>query len=168
MKVHRLILLPNGSPHEDAVVETDTLEPELLDDVARHFKGLRWDSTAPTAAGTLRVVWNGSESGIALGTFFLDAQMFLCTVVAGGFEPEHDDYILKKTGAEWDHAEVVRHLAAGKPSPFARLHDIPDRPLLAGILLPTLPAETYQDIQGVDLIVATLFLQRIQAWRAED
>jgi hypothetical protein len=160
--------MPDGSPHEQGVVETDTIEPELLDAFAHHFKGLRWDATVPTANGSLRVVWNGSESGIALGTFFLDRQTFLCTVVAGGFEPEHDDYILKMAGGNWDHSDLVRGLTGGKPSAFASLHKVPDRPLLAGILLPMLPVETYQQIKSVDLIVTALFLGRVIQWRAED
>src|SRR5262249_1914691 len=94
MKLYRLILMPDGTVHEQDRVDTNDIDPGLLEAFGTRFSGLRWDSSVPTESGKLRVVWNGSESGIALGTFWLDEQMFLCTVLAAGFEPEHDEYIL--------------------------------------------------------------------------
>jgi hypothetical protein len=168
MKLQRLIMLPNGTPHEQGRVETEDIDPDLLRAFDRHFKGMRWDSNMPTERGQLRVVWNGSESGIALGSFFLDGQLFLCTVLAAGFEPEHDDYILNLAGGQWDKSDLVQQLSGGQPSAFAGLGQLPDRPLLAGILIPTLPIETYNEIKGVDVTVAALFLNRVVEWRSGD
>jgi hypothetical protein len=168
MKLHRLLLMPDGRPHAQARVETDELDPDLLREFGEHFTGLRWDSTIPTPQGSLRVLWNGSESGIALGTFWLDGQLFLLTVLAAGFEPEHDDYILKLAGSQWDHSDMVQQLTGGKPSAFADLPRRTERPLLAGMLVPMLPVETYRELEGVDLLIAALFLERVLEWRAED
>ncbi len=166
MKLHRLLMLPNGAVHDRDVVDTDDIDEGLIDAFGTRFTGLRWDASVSTQLGTLRVLWNGSESGIALGTFWLDGQMFLCTVVAAGFEPEHDQFILTQAGTNWDRTDLVQALTGGKPSPFATLHRIPERPLLAGILLPSLPIETYGQLKGVDLILTALFLGRVVEWRS--
>jgi hypothetical protein len=168
MKLSRLILMPDGTVHEQDRVETNDIDPGLLEAFGTRFTGLRWDSSVQTESGKLRVVWNGSESGIALGTFWLDEQMFLCTVLAAGFEPEHDEYILNLAGSNWDRSDLVQGLTGGKPSKFATLQQIPERPLLAGMLLPTLPVETYSQLKGVDLILAALFLGRVAQWRSAD
>jgi hypothetical protein len=168
MKLHRVILLPDGSLHEQACVDLDTVEPEVLEAFGSRFTGLRWDAAVSTDQGRLRVVWNGSESGIALGTFSLDDRVFLCTALAAGFEPEHDEYILELAGGNWDRSDMVQGLTGGKPSAFADLHRMPERPLLVGMLVPSLPVETYGEIKGVDVILAALFLRRVVEWRSEE
>jgi hypothetical protein len=165
MKVHRLIMMPDGRPHHQERVETDDLAPEMLEPFAGHFNGLRCDAVIPTDHGGLKVLWNGMEQGAALGTFWLDGQMFLCTVFAAGLDPEADTQLLTMAGRQWAGTDLVRGLMEGAPSPFASLDAIPERPLLTGMLIPMLSIETYREIAGVDLILTALFLERLRLSR---
>jgi hypothetical protein len=157
--------MPDGRPHHHERVETDELAPEILEPFSGHFNGLRCDAVIPTDHGGLRVLWNGMDQGAALGTLWLDRQMFLCTVFAAGLNPEADTELLTMAGQRWAGTDLVRQLMEGQPSPFASQHTIPERPLLAGMLLPMLPVETYREIAGVDLILSALFLERLQNLR---
>jgi hypothetical protein len=161
MNLHRLIMFPNGTPYHHERVETDDLPREWWEPFAALFEDLRADGSVQTEHGELRVLWN-SSGGAGLGTFWLAGQMFLATVFAGGTDPASDEYLLDLAGKQWDGTDMVRGFMEGKPSPFANLKSIPDRPLLAGLLVPILDPKVYEEIAGVDVLVVAAFLDRMR------
>ncbi|MBY0456850.1 MAG: hypothetical protein K2V38_05900 [Gemmataceae bacterium] len=162
MKVHRLIMLPNGRPLHQERIETDDLNPDYWSPFAALFNGPRCEGSVPTDHGNLRVLWNGSSAGSSLGTFWLNDAMFLAVVFAPGINPEADTQLLTLAGGQWAGTDLVKAFAQGQPSPFASLADIPDRPLLVGILAPSLEHEVYKDIAGIDLLVTAAFLAQFE------
>jgi hypothetical protein len=157
-KLHRLICLPNGQVHEQYWAELPTTQDGLIAALAASLHNLRCDTVIPIQQGRLRVVWIGSRQGGAIGSFYLDDQLFLCTMLASGLSAEEDQVFLTTTGRLWDQSEMVRGLMEGAPSPFLAVHEIKDRPLLVGMLIPMLPPETYAKINGIELAaVATYF-----------
>src|SRR5262245_3809960 len=161
MNVYRLIMLPDGQPLHQERIETDELDREMWAPFADLFNGVRCSGELPTDHGQLRILWNGSTAGAALGTFWLDDNMFLAVVFAAGLNPEADTQLLQMAGTQWAGTELVKAFMQGKPSPFASLDQIAERPLLVGMLAPSLEHTTYREIAGVDLLTTAAFLERL-------
>lgn len=162
MNIYRLIMMPDGHSHHREWVETDDLPRETWEPFAALFDGLRCTGTVPTDQGNLRVLWNAGGNGAALGTFWLDNNMFLATVFAAGLDPSADEHLLSLAGGQWAGTELVKGFTQGNPSPFASLNSIPERPLLVGMIVPSLEAKTYREIAGVDVLVTAAFLDRLR------
>ncbi len=161
MNIYRLIMMPDGRPHHREWIETDDLPRESWEPFAELFSGLRCSGTIPTQQGGLRVLWNAGGNGTALGTFWLDDDMFLATVFVGGTDPAADEQLLSLAGGQWAGTELVKAFMQGKPSPFASLNSIPERPLLVGMIAPSLEAATYREIAGVEVLVTAAYLDRL-------
>ncbi|HEY1190935.1 MAG TPA: hypothetical protein VGE74_25105 [Gemmata sp.] len=150
MKLHRLVMLPNGSVHEQHWAEIPPAEHPDVRQLAGRFTGLRCDATVSVPQGQLRVVWTGSPGG-AIGSFHLDGALFLCVVLATGRDADEDRLYLSTVGRQWDGSDMVRGLLERNPSPFRTLHEIADRPLLVALLVPMLAPEVLAAINGVEL-----------------
>jgi hypothetical protein len=162
MNIYRLIMFPDGRPCHREWIETDVLPRTSWEPFAGLFNGLRCAGTVATEQGNLRVLWNAGGNGAALGTFWLADQMFLAVVFAGGLDPASDEQLLDLAGGQWAGTELVKVFMGGKPSPFADLSSIPQRPLLVGMLAPALEPATYKEIAGVDVLVTAAFLERLR------
>jgi hypothetical protein len=55
---------------------------------------------------------------------------------------------------------LLHQLAGGRQNPLASLRARPERPLLAGVVWPTMPAELFEQIQGLDILLSMAFLRR--------
>jgi hypothetical protein len=154
-------MLPDGQVYHNDRLELDDLDPDTLAIFRPQCDGLRYDSVIDSESGRLRIQWTGYPGGIAIGSFHLDDQMFLCTALAGGLDSQEDQTVLTTTCGAWARSDMVRGLSEGRPSPFERVHEIPDRPLLVGLLIPMLDPATYGAIAGADVIATRLFLDRV-------
>ncbi|MDY3563238.1 hypothetical protein R5W23_004737 [Gemmata sp. JC673] len=152
MNLHRLVMLPNGSAHEQHWAEIPTADHPDVRQFASLFTGLRCDATVRVPPGELRVVWSGSSGG-AIGSFHLDGALFLCVVLATGRDAEEDRLYLSTVGRQWNDSNVVRGLLEGPSSPFLTLHEVTDRPLLVALLVPALAPEVWAALNGVELAV---------------
>jgi hypothetical protein len=161
VNIYRLIMLPDGRPYHQEWIETNDLPRETWEPFDALFKGFRCAGTIPTEQGDLRVLWNAGGNGAALGTFWLNDAMFLAVVFAAGLDPAADEQLLSLAGGQWAGTELVKAFMEGKPSPFASLASIPDRPLLVGMLAPSLEPEQYREIAGVDVLATAAFLDRL-------
>jgi hypothetical protein len=162
MNLYRLIMLPNGSRYHEQWIETDDLPRDACEPFNELFTGLKCEGSLPTDHGDFRVLWNGGGNGTSLGTYWLAEQMFLVTVFAPNIDPAADEQMLTQVGQQWAGTDLVKAFAGGQPSPFETLAKLPERPLLVGMLIPVLEAEAYRDIAGVDLLVATAFLDKLK------
>lgn len=150
MKLHRLVMLPNGNVHEQHWAEVPPADHPDVKQFTALFTGLRCDATVRIPQGQLRVVWTGSPGG-AIGSFHLDGTLFLCVVLATGRDADEDRLYLSTVGRQWDGSDMVRGLLEVNPSPFLTLHEVADRPLLVAMLVPMLAPEVYAEINGVEL-----------------
>ena len=157
MDLHRLIVLPDGRTHQQHRVELPDARDGLVAALVAQFEGLRCDAVFPIQPGRLRVVWVGSPLGGAIGSFYLDDQLFLCTMLASGFSAEEDQVYLTTTGRAWDRSPMVRGFMGEEPSPFLTVHEITDRPVLVGMLIPTLPPETFAELDGIELAAVAAY-----------
>lgn len=162
MKLHRIIMLPNGKRYHDDVVETDDIPRDACAPFAELFTGLKCEGTLPADNGEFRVLWNGGPNGSAIGTFWLAGNMFLVTVFAPNFDPTGDEQMLTQVGGKWATTDLVKAFAAGQPSPFESLAQMPERPLLVGMLVPILQPDAYSEVAGIDLLVAVAFLDQLK------
>jgi hypothetical protein len=154
-------MFPDGQVHEQhwaGLLEPDNALVSLLD---ARFDGLQCDTVVPIRQGVLRIDWKGSEQGGAIGSFYLDDQLFLCTLLASGLNAEEDEVYLTTTGRAWDKSDMVRGFFEGASSPFAALNEIADRPLLVAMLVPMLPPALYDQINGIELVAVTAYLARL-------
>ena len=152
MNLHRLVMLPTGSVHEQHWAEIPSADHPDVKQFGALFAGLRCDATVRVPQGELRVVWAGSGGG-GIGSFHLDGALFLCVVLAAGRDAEEDRLYLSTVGRQWSDSAVVREFFEGKASPFLTLHEITDRPLLVGLLVPALAPEIWAAVSGLELAV---------------
>jgi hypothetical protein len=168
MNVHRLILLPNGNVHTQHWAAIPAADHALVAHIREQFKNFRCDIELSLEQGQLRIVWFGSAAGGATGTFYLDGTLFLCIVLASGMNEEEDSNFLTIAGRGWRQADMVRELekatdwhARGEESPFETLVEIADRPLLVGLLVPSLDVDVYRQIEGIEMGAVAAFLSAI-------
>jgi hypothetical protein len=159
MLLYRLTFYPNG--HLDAErLETDDIEPETISPFKPLFDpGPSFNSAMPHAP-EVAVKWTGSESGQALLTCSYQGQLFLSGVLAAGSDAAGDTDILRMFTQSLESVPLLRQITGGRPNPFAALLQRPERPLLAGVVWPTLPAEKFEKLAGIDLLLAVAFLRR--------
>lgn len=152
MNLHRLVILPTGTVHEQHWAEIPPADHPDVKPFGALFTGLRCDATVRVPQRELRVVWNGSSGG-AIGSFHLDGALFLCVVLATGRNAEEDRLYLSTVGRQWHDSDMVRGLLEAKASPFLTLHEVTDRPLLVALLVPTLAPEVWAAVNGIELAV---------------
>ena len=159
MLLYRLTLYPNG--HLDGKrVNTDDIEAATLSPFEPLFDaGPSFNSAMPQAPG-VAVKWTGSESGQALLTCSYQGKLFLSGALVAGSDPEGDAEILRMFTQSLESVPLLRQITGGGPNPLAALEQRPERPLLAAVLWPTLPAETFAELAGIELLLASIFLRR--------
>ena len=159
MTFYRLTFYPNG--HLDGErLDTDEVDAELVASFRPLFDaGLVFETTIPVGGGNARVKWTGSDGGQALFTFSYDGKPFLSGAFVAGKEPAGDADVLQMFAQSLEATPLLQQLA-GRANRLAALLDRPDRPLLAGVVWPTLPAELFEQIQGLDTLLSVEFLRR--------
>jgi len=160
MTFYRLTFYPDG--HLDGErLDSDEVDPELVASFRPLFDaGLVFDTTVPSGDGTARVKWTGSDAGQALFTFSYDGKPFLSGAFVAGNDPQGDAEVLQMFARSLEATPLLQQLAGGRANPLAALLSRPERPLLAGVVWPTLPAELFEQIQGLDILLTVEFLRR--------
>jgi|SRR3954454_10009128 len=160
MTFYRLTFYPNG--HLDgARLDTDEVEPELVAPFRPLFdRGLVFDTTISAGAGSVRVKWTGSDGGQALFTFSYDGKPFMSGAFVAGHDPQADAELLGMFTRSLEATSLLQQIATGQPNPLAVILAQPERPLLAGVVWPTLPGELFEQVQGLDILLLAEFLRR--------
>jgi len=77
-----------------------------------------------------------------------------------GKNPEADAELLELFTRSLESTSLLQQIAAGQPNPLAVILAQPERPLLASVVWPTLPAELFEQVQGLDILLLAEFLRR--------
>jgi len=160
MTFYRLTFYPNGQL-DGARLDTDELQPELVASFRPLFdRGLIFDTTVGAGVGSVRVKWTGMDDGQALFTFSYDGKPFMSGAFVAGQNPQADAELLEMFTRSLESTPLLQQVAAGQPNPLAVILAQPERPLLAGVVWPTLPAELFEQVQGLDILLLAEFLRR--------
>jgi hypothetical protein len=160
MLLHRLTFYPNG--HLDAErLDTDDLDPATVAPFEPLFAdGLSFDAPMPDVP-EITVKWTGSESGQALLTCSHRGRPFLSGALVAGIDADGDAEVLRMFTQSLDSIPLLRQITGGRPNPFAALPKRPERPLLAAVVWPTLPADMFAELAGLDVLLSAAFLRRV-------
>src|SRR5262245_36828011 len=109
------------------------------------------------------VKWTGSEGGQALLSGSHQGRLYLSGVLVAGRDADSDAEMLRMFTHSLESTPLLRQITGGRPNPFAALLERPERPLLAGVVWPTLPAETLEELAGLDVLLSAVFLRRLGA-----
>jgi hypothetical protein len=160
MKFYRLTYCPAGRLDGERL-DTDDIEPELAASFRPLFDaGLVFDTKIPAGAGDVRVEWTGSDAGQALFTFSYDGTRFQSGAFVYGADPQGDADLLRMFTRSMEGLPLLQQLAGGRPDPLAALLARPERPLLAGVVWPTLSPDLFEQLQGLDILLSAEFLRR--------
>jgi hypothetical protein len=78
-----------------------------------------------------------------------------------GSDAAGDVELLQMFTQSLESVPLLRQITAGRPNPLASLLERPERPLLAEVVWPTLPADTMAELAGLDLFLSAEFLRRV-------
>lgn len=159
MLLYRLTFYPNG--HLDAErMDTDDLDPGMVAQFEPLFAaGPSFRSPMP-GSPEVTVKWTGSEGGQALLSCSYRADLFMSGVLVAGRDAAADADLLGMFTQSLEAVPLLRQITGGRPNPFAALLERPERPLLAGVVWPTLPAEQFAELAGLDVLLSAVFLRR--------
>lgn len=160
MTLYRLTFYPNG--HLDGErLDTGELDPATMEGFRPLFDGGPvFRSAIPTGAGEVSVKWTGADAGHAMFFFSYNEQLFLSGVLVAGKDPAGDAETLRMWTQSLENAPLLQQVTGGRPDPFQPLLARHERPLLASVVWPTLPVETFQQIAGLDILLSVEFLRR--------
>lgn len=158
--LNRLTFYPNG--HLDAErLDTDDLDSATVAPFEPLFAGgLSFNAPMPNAP-EITVKWTGSEGGQALLTCSHQGRPFLSGALVAGMDASGDAEVLRMFTQSLESVPLLRQITGGRPNPFAALLERPERPLLAGVVWPTLPADTFAELAGLDVLLSAAFLRRV-------
>lgn len=156
MVLHRITYMLDKQIHVHQF-DAGEIDPIIVASYAPLFKsGNRFDSVAPhfrsEQSSDVRVKWIGFEVGQAAFSVSFQEEIFLSGVVVSGTCPESDADILESCTAS---------LLANADAGLAK-HD--ERPLLVVFTVPSVSPDVYSEWQGIELFLATAFLQRSGNW----
>jgi hypothetical protein len=123
-------------------------------------KGLSFDSTMPHVPD-VAVKWTGTPAGQALFTCSFRGQLFLSGVLVTGWDDAGDAELLQMFTRSLESAKLVQEITSGIPNPYRALLERSERPLLVAVVWPTLAADTFEHLAGLDLLLSTVFLERV-------
>jgi hypothetical protein len=160
MLLYRLTFYPNG--HLDAErMNTDDLDLGTVAPFEPLFAGRPSFSGPMPGSPEVTVKWTGSESGQALLSCSHRGQLYLSGVLVAGSDAAGDADMLRMFAQSLEAVPRLRQITGGRPNPFAALLERPERPLLAGVVWPTLPAEQFANLAGLDVLLSVAFLRRL-------
>jgi hypothetical protein len=160
MLLCRLSFYPNG--HLDAErMDTDDFDPGSVAPFEPLFAN-GWSFSGPMpGASEVTVKWTGSEGGQALLSCSHQGRLYLSGVLVAGRDTDGDADMLQMFTQSLGSTPLLRQITGGRRNPFAALLERPERPLLAGVVWPTLPAETFAELAGLDVLLSAVFLRRL-------
>jgi hypothetical protein len=160
--LYRLTFYPDGHLDADRM-DTDALDPDTIAPFEPLFAGgLNFDAPMP-GVPDVSVKWTGSESGQALLSCSHRGRLFLSGALVAGKDAEGDAEVLRMFTRSLESVPLVRQITSGRPNPFAALLEPPERPLLAGVVWPTLSADTFAEVAGIDVLLSAVFLRRVSS-----
>jgi hypothetical protein len=160
MLLYRLAFSPNGQLDAERL-DTDDIDPGMLAPFDPLFaNGLSFNAPMPGALD-VAVKWTGSEGGQALLSCSRGGRLFLSGALVAGRDAAGDAEVLWLFSRWLESVPLLQQIAGGRPNPFAALLDRPERPLLAGVVWPTLPADVFAEVAGLDVLLSAVFLRRI-------
>jgi hypothetical protein len=160
MLFFRMTFYPSGRVDSERL-NPDDLDPEVVAPFRPLFAtGLSFNSTMPHVP-EVAVKWTGAEHGQALFACSFRGELFLSGVLVAGWDDVGDAELLQMFTRSLESSELVRQITRGTPNPYRALLERSERPLLGAVVWPTLSAETFDQIAGLDLLLSTVFLQRI-------
>src|SRR5262245_45620094 len=146
MLLHRVTFYPNDRVEAERL-DLDELDPATLEPFQPLFaQGPCFDSPVPCDLGDLRVKWTGAATGQALFSCSLNKQLFLSGAAAAGLNAEADTEILRMYTASLAATPRIWEITGIEPDTFTVNLNRPERPLLASVVIPTLPIETFEQI----------------------
>jgi hypothetical protein len=122
--------------------------------------GLSFNSSMP-GAPEVTVKWTGADGGQALLSCSHGGQLFLSGALVAGLDAAGDAEVLGMFTQSLERVQLLRQITRDRPNPFAALSDRPERPLLAAVVWPTLPPDTFAKLVGLDVLLSAAFLQRV-------
>ena len=162
MVLHTLTLYPTGeldSARTDLLGLDHTsikmLEPVLNGELS--FTGPLPD------APDISVKWNGTPGGQVLITFHYAGKIYFSGALSCGKEPDADLEIMQLYLESMERIVLYKQITERKPNPFSVLEKLPERPLLVGVVWPTIPAETFKTIMGLELLMTVIYLKNLDA-----
>jgi|GEM_PF-6483282 len=159
MILNRLTYYPNGRLDAERV-ETDNIDQATILPFEELFNaGPSFDAIMPHAS-EVAVKWTGSHDGQALMTCSYEGQVFLSGVLVAAIDGKGDAELLQMFTKSLESIPLLQHVTAGRTNPFAALHERPERPLLGVVVWPTLPADKFEELMGIELLLSTVFLRR--------
>jgi hypothetical protein len=158
MVLYRLLLSAHGRLDGDRL-DTEALDPEIVAPFEPLFAdGLSFNAAMP-GAPQVTVKWTGSDGGQALLTCSHRGDVFLSGAVVAGLDTEGDAEVLRMFVRSLESIPLLRQITGGRANPLATVLERPDRPLLASVVWPTLPAETFEQVAGLDILLSAVFLR---------
>jgi hypothetical protein len=159
MLLYRLTFYPDG--HLDAErLDTDELDPGTVAPFEPLFAAGPSFSGPMPGSPEVTVKWTGSEGGQALLSCSHRGKLYQSGVLVAGRDSDGDAEMLRMFTQSLEAVPLLRQITGGRPNPFAALLERPERPLLAGVVWPTLPAEQFADLAGLDVLLSAVFLRR--------
>lgn len=159
MLLYRMTFYPHG--HLDAEkLDTDELHPSTISPFEPLFApGPSFSGPMP-GSPEVTVTWTGSEGGQALLSCSHHDNLFLSGVLVAGKHDASDADILGMFTRSQEALPLLRQITGGRPNPLKALLERPERPLLAGVVWPTLSAEKFAELAGLDVLLSAVFLKR--------
>jgi hypothetical protein len=160
MVFHRLTFHLNGQLDADRM-DTNNLDPAILAPFEPLFAdGCSFSDSMP-GTPEVTVKWTGAESGQALMTFEDHGKPFLSGVLLAGLDAAGDTEVLAMFVQSLERTEPMRQLFTGRTNPLKALMERTERPLLATVVWPTLSAERFEEVAGLDILLSAAFFRRL-------
>ena len=162
MRIRELTFLPTGEVLSDSGFDTADLARDALDQYEQWWRAAESPVTTSidTRAGELAVKFTFGSEGGALATWSLSGVPVLSSLLLAGIDPGNDAAL---TTMFCDSMRRIKHVTQppNGAAPFARILEVREHPLAAGVFWPFTPLEEYRRaLPTIRLMTASFFRAR--------
>ncbi|PWT95966.1 MAG: hypothetical protein C5B53_10535 [Candidatus Melainabacteria bacterium] len=162
MILYKLTYYPDGLDAER--INTDEIEQTVLSPFERLFESsCSFTGTLPDKNSPVDVKWTGFPEGQSLLTCSIKNVPFLSGAFVVGKSEEADKVTLQMFIDSLSRTQIAQEMVRmGRVPPFHKMLERKERPLLLSAIWPTLPPEKFAEFAGLDILMCTAYLRRLE------